>query len=224
MEVKKQKVKESTLRKKYKDYVAIYKENISLVKEKIEGIENEFENEFRKNKFWKLFHITNIPVFLALDVLSLLLQSFDFVRTLCILLTLISIICLLNNKRIKKKIINDMNEKKIDIRVRYYEKANKALDDASKLVLPLMVEFEYKAKLEKYKESHSYEEFKACYIALIKRMRNSIKDEEAKKDSYQLILYYDRWYADKIGEHNDEVSHDERLAIAEAKARLYYRT
>lgn len=220
---------ETPLRKRYRENIQVYKNNIGLYQEKNEEITNKYANKLWWNNFWTKMHWSDVGIFTCLPLLlgivvaatSPYMSELIFVLSLSPILGGFNVLLALNSKRKRRKIMKEIAEERDIIKEKYWDKAQKQMEDTSKLVIDLMIEEEMGEELKNFKETHSREDYKAYYKDCVLKYENLIKENKADKTPHSIVAFYDNWHAQRTGESHGEVSHEERLALAEYKSKHY---
>lgn len=221
--------RESLMRKQYREYYEEYKEYVNLYKNKYDELNEKYLVPLRKVNIWKKRFFLNIWIFsiaflfiaFILYITDLFVASAQFFLILSLVSLLINslvyLFLCLTNKTMKKEIEKQQEGLKKD----YYDFAVLKLQKASALVIDLMIEEEKGEEAIKYKENHTEEEYKKYMFALRRYYAYHIKDQYKAITPNTIVNFYNEWHSLRNGEGGRVVSHEERLALAYAKSRLY---
>ncbi len=225
----KHEIKESLMRKQYREYFEEYKEYMNLYKSKYDEINEKYLVPLRKVNTWKKRFFLNIWIFsiaflfiaFILYITDLFVASAQFFLVLSLVSLIINslvylFLCLTNNTMKK-----DIENQQVEFKKEYYDFAVLKLQKASALVIDLMIEEEKGEEALNYKENHTEEEYKKYMFALRRYYAYHIKDQYKSITPNTIVDFYNEWHSLRNGEGGRVVSHEERLALAYAKSRLY---
>lgn len=221
---------ETPLRKQYKEYMSAYLNCMDLFRIKIKEIEEKYVSKLHWNNFWKIFHITDIPVFAFIFLLLGLYAFFKdktFNKKVILFLVLMALSIIINTllvlktKHRRNQIFTEMKLEESKLKVLYQDQGLNAVDKAAELVPELFLEKSLGKKYLKMKKTLSKEQFSAYHDELLNSVNNYIIKNKADSSSSAKALFYESWYQ----EHtyiNREITHEERMLLSDMKDKMFH--
>lgn len=220
---------ETYLRKQYLKLVETFKYQLSKHSIETDKIYNKYLPQIRKNKYWIKFHLSSIIIpliiggflsFVAKD--GGILKKYIFIPLyIGIFITLIILVKLIKQLKLKKEIATLFKEETDRIKEDFLDPGEKNLKKAAYLVVDLMIEEELGDRVLEIKRKSTPKVFNSFYDKLRVKYAQRIKAGCIKKNKnnkvnfHDIISYYERWYQNK---HFKSRSGEERLKINLAKA------
>lgn len=225
----KEELKESLMRKDYRENLEEHKKYMNLYKSKYDEINTKYFTSLNKIKVWKKRFFLNIFIFtIGFLFVSFILYVTDLFKSSSLFFLVLAIVCGVLNACVylflvftDKAMCKEIDQQQNALKTEYYDFAIIKLKKASSLVIDLMIEEERGEETSKYKASHNEYEYEEYMFALRRYYAYHIKEQYKEINPSTLVNFYNEWHSIRTGESNRLISHEERLALAFAKTKLY---